>query len=149
MADYMNKVFLKGRPGQNPELRYLPSGDAVCNFNIATKSGNHVEWHRIVAFKHLADRAMRDFAQGDLVYIEGEIKTREMISAEDKAQQRKPRKITEIIVTALHLVEKKGTAQKDPDNIPPQPPQFQEERPQFINEPSEPATQSGMPSYLI
>lgn len=149
MADYINKVILKGRPGQNPEQRFLPSGDAVCNFNIATKSGNHVEWHRIVAYKNLAERAMRDFASGDLVYIEGEIRTREMITAEDKAQQRKPRKITEIIATALHLVEKKGAGQKDPDNIPAQPSQLQEERPPITNEMSEPAADSGMPAYLL
>lgn len=148
MADYINKVILKGRPGKAPELRYMPSGDPVCNFNIATKSSNtHVEWHRIVAYKHLAERAMRDFDTGDLVYIEGEIKTREMISADDKANNRKARKITEIIATAVHLVEKKGAAgSKEDSDLPPQ-----DEIAAADNSNDStpaPAASSGIPSYL-
>lgn len=122
----------------------MPSGDPVCNFNIATRSsGNHVEWHRIVAYKHLAERVMRDFASGDLVYIEGEIKTRDMLTADDKAKDRKPRKLTEIIATAVHLVEKKGSGSKD--DMPPPIPQEEKQAPD-IDKPA-PAV-PGIPSYL-
>ncbi len=119
MADYLNRVILKGRLGKDPEIRYLPSGDAVANFNIATKKGTHVEWHRIVAYKKLADRAKAEFAQGDLIYFEGEIVTREMISAADQAKQLKPRKITELIADDLRLVEKKRVTPGDADDIIP------------------------------
>lgn len=108
MADYINKCILKGRLGKDPEMRYLPSGDAVVNFSIATKSGQHVEWHSIVAYKHLAERAKSDLGIGDLVYIEGESKTREMQSADDKLNNRKARKIREVIADTLHLVEKRN-----------------------------------------
>lgn len=146
MADYINKVILKGRPGKAPELRYLPSGDPVANFNIATRSGTHVEWHRIVAYKHLAERAKEQLDSGDLVYIEGEIKTRDMVTADDKAAGRKPRKITEIIATALHLVEKKGAgASKDQDDLPP----HDDAAPAAAdNDTPAPAATPGIPSYL-
>lgn len=149
MADYINMVILKGRPGKAPELRYMPSGDPVCNFNIATKgSGSHVEWHRIVAYKNLAERAMRDLDTGDLVYIEGEIKTREMSSADDKAHNRRPRKITEIIATALHLVEKKGArTDKDDVDLPSQEDATVTENNEIDSTPA-PAAPSGIPRYL-
>lgn len=107
MADYINRVVLKGRPNDKPKLRYLPSGDAVANFSLATKYGDHVEWLSIVAYKSMAERAIT-FDGGDLVYIEGRIQSREFQTAEDKALNRKPRKVTEIIVDTLNLVQKKG-----------------------------------------
>lgn len=118
--DYINKTFLKGRLGKDPDLRFLPSGDAVINFSLATMSGQHVEWHPIVAYKGLAERAKAEFGSGDVVYIEGEIRTREMQTAEDKAANRKPRKIREVIASALHLVEKnKKNAAAGGDPLPP------------------------------
>lgn len=110
-TDYVNKVLLKGRIGATPELRYLPSGDPVCNFSLATRKGDKVEWHRLVAYDKNAEKAKRDLDSGDVAYIEGSIQTRDMLSNDDKAAGRKPRKITEIIVSALHLVEKKGAGE--------------------------------------
>lgn len=107
-TDYVNKVLLKGYIGAAPELRYMPSGDAVCNFTLATRKGDKVEWHRLVAYDKNADKAKRDLNTGDFAYIEGSIQTREMLTNDDKAAGRKPRKLTEIIVSAVHLVEKKG-----------------------------------------
>lgn len=111
MADYINRIVLKGRLGKKPELRYLPSGDAVANFSLATKYGDHVEWHAIVAYKAMAERSVT-FDQGDMVYIEGRIQTREFQTAEDKTYNRK-RKVTEIIAETLNLVQKKGA--NDPE----------------------------------
>jgi single-strand DNA-binding protein len=107
-TDYVNKVLLKGYVGATPELRFMPSGDSVCNFTLATRKGDKVEWHRLVAYDKNADKAKRDLDTGDLAYIEGSIQTREMITSEDKTAGRKPRKLTEIIISAVHLVEKKA-----------------------------------------
>jgi len=141
MADYINKVVLKGRLGKAPDIRFLPSGDMVANFSVATKDGQHVEWHPVTAFKDLAERAQKDFETGDLVYVEGKVRTRDYLSAEDKAAARKPRKIREILADAVHLVErsKKNAGPNEP--LPP-------------NEPEEPQDHSGdqqsggIPSYI-
>lgn len=106
---YLNKVFLKGRLGKNPDLRHMPSGDPVCNFSLATRMGNHVEWHRIVAYDDLADYVSNAFGSGDFVYVEAEIRTREFQTAEDKANNRKPRKILELIASDAHLLVKRGS----------------------------------------
>lgn len=82
----MNKVILIGRLGRDPETRYLPSGEAVCNFSLATseswndkKSGNKVErteWHNITMFGRLAEIAGQYLKKGSLTYIEGRIQSR-------------------------------------------------------------------------
>lgn len=144
MADYINKVLLKGRLGKAPEVRFLPSGDAVANFSIATPDGQHVEWHPIAAYKDLAERAKKDFDVGDLVYVEGRVKTRDYLSAEDKAAQRKPRKIREIIAEAVHLVEK---SKKNAGTLDDLPVNEGEDTPEQPGEPVEPGS-SGIPSYL-
>lgn len=81
----VNKAIILGNLGKDPETRYLPSGDAVCNFSVATtekfkdKSGNqqeHTEWHRISLFGKQAEIAGEYLKKGSPVYIEGRIKTR-------------------------------------------------------------------------
>ena len=81
----VNKVILVGNLGRDPEVRYLPSGDAVANITIATsskykgKDGNMVEeteWHRVTFFGKLAEIAGQYLKKGRPVYIEGRIKTR-------------------------------------------------------------------------
>jgi single-strand DNA-binding protein len=71
--------------GKDPELKYMPSGDAVCNFSIATgesyknKQGEKVEkteWHNIVMYRRLAEVAGEYLRKGALVYLEGKLKTR-------------------------------------------------------------------------
>lgn len=104
---YLNKVMLKGRLGKDPDLRFMPSGDAVCNFSVATRSGEHVEWHKIVAYQKLAEYAKEVFARGDFVFVEAEIRTREFQTAEDKANNR-TRSVRELIAAELHLLSKRG-----------------------------------------
>ena len=79
-----------GNLGQDPELRTIPSGASVCNFNIATtekykdKNGEWQEitdWHRIVLWERLAEIANEYLSKGSQIYIEGKLKTR---SYEDK-----------------------------------------------------------------
>jgi len=81
----MNKVILSGHLGQAPELKNTPTGDSVCTFTLATtekwkdKSGNKqekTEWHRIVAWKHLADLCSKYLDKGSKILIEGKIATR-------------------------------------------------------------------------
>jgi single-strand DNA-binding protein len=113
---YLNKVLLKGRLGKDPELRFMPSGDPVCNFSIATRSGKHVEWHKIVAYEKLAEYVNAAFATGDFVYVEAEIRTREFQTAEDKANNRKPRKVLELIAGEAHLLAKRGESNEAADD---------------------------------
>jgi single-strand DNA-binding protein len=86
MARGVNKVIIVGNLGQDPEIKYMPSGDAVCNVSLATteswndkKSGEkveHTEWHRVVMFRRLAEIAGEYLRKGSQVYIEGKLKTR-------------------------------------------------------------------------
>jgi single-strand DNA-binding protein len=81
----VNKVILVGNLGADPETRYLPSGDAVCNIRIATTdrirdkaSGEYkesTEWHRIVFFGKLAETASQYLKKGRQIYVEGRIRT--------------------------------------------------------------------------
>jgi single-strand DNA-binding protein len=82
----VNKVILVGNLGADPEIRNLPSGSSVANFNIATsesytnKSGEKVtqtEWHRIECWEGLAKVAEQYLKKGNSVYIEGKIRTEE------------------------------------------------------------------------
>lgn len=81
----VNKVILVGNLGRDPEVRYLPSGDAVANVAIATssrfkgKDGNmteETEWHRVTFFGKLAEIVGQYLKKGRSVYVEGRIKTR-------------------------------------------------------------------------
>ena len=81
----LNKVILIGRLGRDPECRYLPNGDAVCNFSIATteswkdQSGQkkeRTEWHAITLYRKLAEIAAQYLQKGSLVYLEGKIQSR-------------------------------------------------------------------------
>ncbi|MFP5259043.1 MAG: single-stranded DNA-binding protein [Acidobacteriota bacterium] len=104
MAGSINKVILVGRLGQDPKLTYLPSGQPVAEFSVATdesykdREGNkvdRVEWHRVKVFGRSAEFCNNYLAKGRLVYIEGAIRTR---SWDD--QQGQKRYITEVVVTA-------------------------------------------------
>ena len=81
----LNKVILIGRLGRDPETRYMPNGDAVCNFSIATdeswkdKNGQRqtrTEWHAITLYRKLAEIAAQYLQKGSLVYLEGKIQSR-------------------------------------------------------------------------
>lgn len=86
MARGINKVILVGNLGQDPEVRYAPSGSAVANLNVATseswkdrESGQtqeRTEWHRVVIFGKLAEIAGEYLRKGSKVYLEGKLQTR-------------------------------------------------------------------------
>ena len=105
----VNKVILIGNLGRDPELRYTPSGAAVCNVSIATTrnwkskdSGERMEeteWHRVVFYDRLAEIAGEYLKKGRPVYVEGRLKTRKWQDKEGKDNY-----TTEIIAEQMQLL---------------------------------------------
>jgi len=83
----LNKAQIIGRVGRDPEIRYLPSGDAVASVSVATTESwkdkqtgekkEKTEWHRVSAFGRLAEIIGEYAVKGTLIYIEGRLETRE------------------------------------------------------------------------
>jgi single-strand DNA-binding protein len=119
----VNKVILIGNLGKDPEVRYLEGGIAVANFPIATtesfrdKNGNkneQTEWHQIVLWRKLAEVAEKYLRKGQMVYLEGKIRSR---SWEDKDGNK--RYTTEIfgdVLTILSRRDDQGTGYVRPHN---------------------------------
>ena len=99
----VNKVILIGNLGQDPDVKYMPSGDAVANVSIATSESwkdkntgekqERTEWHRVVFFGKVAEIAQKYLHKGSKVYVEGKLKTRKW---QDKEGQ--DRYTTEVVV---------------------------------------------------
>ncbi|MGA2897161.1 MAG: single-stranded DNA-binding protein [Acidobacteriaceae bacterium] len=116
MAKGVNKVFLLGRLGKDPEMRATAGGMTIANFTLATSDrtkdaqGNwqdHTEWHNLVAFQRTAE-IVRDYCKkGSQIFIEGKIQTR---SWEDKESGAKKYR-TEILVNELSLLDSKGSGE--------------------------------------
>lgn len=113
----VNKAILLGRLGHDPDLKSLPSGQAVCNFSIATdekwtdKYGQRqekTEWHRITCYGKTAELAGQYLKKGREVFVEGKITTREW---KDKNGQK--RLTTEIQCEKLTFV---GGGQRSEDH---------------------------------
>ncbi len=109
----VNKVFLIGNVGKDPDVRYLEKGVAVANFPLATTergytmaNGTQVpdrtEWHNIVLWRNLAEIAEKYVRKGSQIFIEGKIKTR---SYEDKTGVK--RYITEIYAENMQMLGKR------------------------------------------
>lgn len=108
----LNKVFLIGRLGKDPDLRYTQSGVPVASFSLATddvyndRDGNRVtktEWHNIVVFDKAAQNCSNYLGKGSLVFIEGSIQTRKY---QDKQGQ--DRYITEIKAQKVQFLDRRG-----------------------------------------
>jgi len=81
----INKAIVVGRLGQDPEVKFLPTGQAVCNFSVATseswtdKSGQkqeRTEWHRVTVWGKLGELCGQYLAKGRQCYVEGKLQTR-------------------------------------------------------------------------
>ena len=105
----LNKVTLIGRLGQDPEIRYTQSGNAVASVNIATndywtdKQGEkqeRTEWHSLVFWGKLADRAQSYLKKGSQVYVEGRLQTSNW---EDQQGQKHYK--TEVVVTTMQFLD--------------------------------------------
>jgi len=110
----VNKVILVGRLGKDPEVRYTSGGQPVANFTMATdysfkdRNGERqkrTEWHRIVAWRKLAEIVQQYLKKGSLIFIEGRIETREW---QDKEGQK--RYTTEIIANDMRMLGGRGDA---------------------------------------
>jgi single-strand DNA-binding protein len=120
MSAGVNKVILVGNLGADPELRYTPSGAAVCELRLATnetwtgKDGQRqerTEWHRIVVWGKRAEPVAKYLDKGRQVYVEGRIRTR---SWEDKDGVK--RYTTEIIANDVQFL---GKGNRRSDATPP------------------------------
>ena len=121
----LNKVILIGRLGRDPETRYMPNGDAVCNFSIATseswkdQSGQkkeRTEWHNITMYRKLAEIAAQYLKKGSQVYIEGRIQSRKY-TGKDGIE----RTAYEIVCNEMKMLGGKAEGGEGQHNPPPPP----------------------------
>ncbi|HWP00967.1 MAG TPA: single-stranded DNA-binding protein [Methylococcus sp.] len=109
----VNKVILIGNLGVDPEVRYMPNGNAVANLRIATSETwkdqqtgqiqERTEWHTVVLYRRLAEVAGEYLKKGSKVYIEGSLRTRKW---QDKNGQ--DRYTTEIIANDMQMLDRAG-----------------------------------------
>ena len=109
----INKAIVLGNLGRDPEIRYASNGSAIANFSIATSeswndknSGEKVEkteWHRVVAYRRLAEIIGEYLKKGSQVYIEGKLQTRKW---QDKEGQ--DRYTTEIVANEMQMLGSRG-----------------------------------------
>ncbi len=112
MARGVNKVILIGNLGKDPEVRYFPNGDAVCNVTVATtdnwtdkQSGEkkeRTEWHNVVFTRKLAEIAGQYLRKGAKVYVEGSLRTRKW------EKDGIDRYTTEIVVNDMQMLDGRG-----------------------------------------
>ena len=113
MARGINKVILVGNVGQDPEVRFMPSGGAVTNISVATtdswtdkQSGqkqDRTEWHRVSMFNKLAEIAGEYLRKGSQVYIEGRLQTRKW-----QDNNGNDRYTTEVIASDMQMLGSRG-----------------------------------------
>ncbi|MCE0724880.1 MULTISPECIES: single-stranded DNA-binding protein [Legionella] len=123
MARGINKVILIGNVGVDPDVRYLPNGNAVTTLSIATsetwkdkvtsEKQERTEWHRVVCFNRLGEIAGEYVRKGSKLYIEGSLRTRKW-----QDQQGQDRYTTEIVANDIQMLDSKGAASSSFDEIP-------------------------------
>ena len=106
----VNKVILVGNLGRDPDIRYSPAGEAICNISVATTSHwkdkatgaprEETEWHRVVMYSRLAEIAGEYLKKGRAVYIEGRLKTRKWQDRDTGAD----RYSTEVIADQMQML---------------------------------------------
>jgi len=119
MSKGVNRVFIIGNLGADPEVRYSGQGNAVANLSIATsdtwkdkQTGEQkeaTEWHRVVLFNKTAEVAGQYLGKGSKVYIEGRIQTRKW-----QDQNGTDRYTTEIVGNDLQMLDSRGGGQQAP-----------------------------------
>ena len=127
----VNKAILIGRLGRDPEVRYMPNGEAVCNFSIATsetwkdQSGQRqtkTEWHAITLYRRMAEVAGQYLKKGSQVYIEGRIQSRKY-TGKDGIE----RTAYEIIGSEMKMLGGgNDSGQQNAQHTPPTPPRRQD-----------------------
>ena len=108
----LNKVFLIGNLGQDPEIRHTTGGQPVVNLRLATsrkfkdKEGNwqeQTEWHSVVCFGFAAERVGQNGRKGSRIFVEGRLQTRSWEDKEGKKQYK-----TEVVADVLRMLDAKG-----------------------------------------
>lgn len=123
MARGINKVILIGNVGGDPEVRYMPNGNAVTTLSIATSESwkdkqtgekqDRTEWHRVVCFNRLGEIAGEYLRKGAKLYVEGSLRTRKW-----QDQQGQDRYTTEIVASDIQMLDGKGQSSGNfPDNF--------------------------------
>ena len=117
----INKVILVGNLGQDPEIRYMPNGNAVANISVATsetwkdkqtgESKDKTEWHKVVILGKLAEIAGEYLKKGSQVYIEGQLQTRKW-----QDQSGIDRYTTEIVVNIGGTLQILGSRENSADD---------------------------------
>ena len=133
----VNKVIIVGNLGRDPEIRYMPSGDAIANIAVATsyKSKDRntgeqkelTEWHRISFFGRLAEIVGQYLKKGSSVYVEGRLQTRKYTDKDGVEKY-----TTEFVVSDLKMLGGKpeGERQQSEPQQRSQPAQRQQQKPQ-------------------
>ena len=121
----LNQAQIIGHLGRDPEIRYLPSGEAVANFSIATtekwkdkntgEQREETEWHRISVFGRLAEIVGEYLKKGSLVFVQGKLKTRKYTDG-----QGVERYSTEIRAEALKMLGGRDSSQGERSSPPAQ-----------------------------
>ena len=108
----VNRVTLIGNLGRDPEIRTLETGAMVAKFSVATDEGyrdtsgnwvDRVEWHEVVAWRQLAERAQAALKKGMLVYVEGKLSTRKWKDQNDVEHYR-----TEVVASYFRILNSRG-----------------------------------------
>ena len=122
----INKVILIGNLGRDPEVRHLESGAAVAKFSVATnenykdKNGDWqkvTEWHDVVCWRGLAERAEQYLKKGSMVYVEGKLTHRKWQDKEGN-----DRYTTEVLANTWRMLEKREASAYQSSNMPTQEP---------------------------
>lgn len=116
----INKVILIGNLGKDPEVRYLEGGVAVARFSIATnesykdKSGNwqtQTEWHDVVCWRALAERAEKQLKKGMQIFVEGKLTHRKYQDKEGI-----DRKVTEVVADTIRILDRRDKPSGQEEN---------------------------------
>ncbi|EOR94718.1 Single-stranded DNA-binding protein [Arcticibacter svalbardensis MN12-7] len=115
----VNKVILVGHLGKDPEVRHLENGTSVASFTLATsenytrdgKKVEQTEWHNIVVWRGLADVAEKYLKKGELIYVEGKLRTR---SYDDKNGVKRYQ--TEVVADNFTMLGKKSSSGDEQSN---------------------------------
>lgn len=113
----VNKVIIVGNLGKDPEVRYMPNGNAVANFTVATSESwkdqqgqmqERTEWHNIVMYRRLAEVAGEYLKKGSKVYLEGKLQT----SKWQDQQTGQDRYKTEINASEMQMLDSRGQGEQ-------------------------------------
>lgn len=111
----VNKVIIVGNLGDNPDVRYMPNGNAVAKISVATSESwkdqqgqkqERTEWHRVILFGKVAEIAGEYLRKGSQVYLEGKLQTRKWTD-----QQGQDRYTTEVVIDQGGKMQMLGSAQ--------------------------------------